>query len=177
MPSSLDLRRVIGRVASYPRLPTMGSYQDRHRSYTRRPISEPQDTTEGTEPAKRSRRPVRLTTSMVRRGSTVRVRQRASRSSCCSAPFVRERVRVANPPTCGLAEPRPSSRYAHSSCPSTPFEAQPEIEIYARLDEGSYERGIEVTDDQLAAVNITRTHVPRRLELQRGPIPRSVVSL
>jgi len=31
-----------------------------------------------------------------------------------------------------------------------------QIEIYARLDEGSYERGIEVTDDQLAAVNITR---------------------
>ncbi|MDQ6730554.1 MAG: ISAzo13 family transposase, partial [Actinomycetota bacterium] len=30
------------------------------------------------------------------------------------------------------------------------------LKIYARLDHGSYERGIEVTDDQLAAVNITR---------------------
>jgi len=30
------------------------------------------------------------------------------------------------------------------------------LKIYARLDEGSYERGVEVTDEQLAAVNITR---------------------
>ena len=30
------------------------------------------------------------------------------------------------------------------------------LKIYARLDEGSYEQGVEVTDDQLATVNITR---------------------
>ena len=30
------------------------------------------------------------------------------------------------------------------------------LKIYARLDEESYERGIDVTDEQLAAVNITR---------------------
>ncbi len=30
------------------------------------------------------------------------------------------------------------------------------LKIYARLDQDSYERGIEVTDEQLAAVNITR---------------------
>jgi hypothetical protein len=30
------------------------------------------------------------------------------------------------------------------------------LKIYARLDEDTYERGIEVTDDQLAAVNIIR---------------------
>jgi len=30
------------------------------------------------------------------------------------------------------------------------------LKIYARLDDGSYERGLEVTDDQLATVNITR---------------------
>jgi hypothetical protein len=30
------------------------------------------------------------------------------------------------------------------------------LKIYARLDDGTYERGIEVTDEQLAAVNITR---------------------
>ncbi|MDQ6730207.1 MAG: ISAzo13 family transposase, partial [Actinomycetota bacterium] len=32
----------------------------------------------------------------------------------------------------------------------------PGLKTYARLDQGSYERGIEVTDDHLAAVNITR---------------------
>ena len=30
------------------------------------------------------------------------------------------------------------------------------LKVYARLDEGTYERGIEITDDQLAAVNLTR---------------------
>ena len=30
------------------------------------------------------------------------------------------------------------------------------LKVYARLDDRSYERGIEVTDEQLAAVNITR---------------------
>jgi len=30
------------------------------------------------------------------------------------------------------------------------------LKIYSRLDQGIYERGVEVTDDQLAAVNITR---------------------
>jgi hypothetical protein len=30
------------------------------------------------------------------------------------------------------------------------------LKVYARLDDGSYQRGIEVTDEQLAAVNITR---------------------
>ena len=30
------------------------------------------------------------------------------------------------------------------------------LQIHARLDDGTYERGIEVTDEQLAAVNITR---------------------
>jgi hypothetical protein len=30
------------------------------------------------------------------------------------------------------------------------------LKVYAQLDRGSYERGIEITDDQLAAVNITR---------------------
>jgi hypothetical protein len=30
------------------------------------------------------------------------------------------------------------------------------LKVYAQLDEGTYERGIEVTDQQLAAVNITR---------------------
>jgi hypothetical protein len=30
------------------------------------------------------------------------------------------------------------------------------LKVYAHLDDSSYERGIEVTDDQLAAVNITR---------------------
>ena len=30
------------------------------------------------------------------------------------------------------------------------------LKIYARLDDRGYERGAEVTDDQLAAVNITR---------------------
>jgi len=30
------------------------------------------------------------------------------------------------------------------------------LKIYARLDDGAYERGIEVTDEQLTAVNITR---------------------
>jgi hypothetical protein len=30
------------------------------------------------------------------------------------------------------------------------------LKVYTRLDEGSYQRGIEVTDEQLAAVNITR---------------------
>ncbi|MGZ3329775.1 MAG: ISAzo13-like element transposase-related protein [Xanthobacteraceae bacterium] len=30
------------------------------------------------------------------------------------------------------------------------------LKIYARLDDQTYERGIDVTDHQLAAVNITR---------------------
>jgi hypothetical protein len=30
------------------------------------------------------------------------------------------------------------------------------LKLYAQLDQGSYERGLEITDDQLAAVNITR---------------------
>jgi Rhodopirellula transposase DDE domain len=30
------------------------------------------------------------------------------------------------------------------------------LKVYAQLDQGSYERGVEITDDQLAAVNITR---------------------
>ena len=30
------------------------------------------------------------------------------------------------------------------------------LKIYARLDEGNYQRGIEITDEQLDAVNITR---------------------
>ena len=30
------------------------------------------------------------------------------------------------------------------------------LKIYARLDDRTYERGIDVTDEQLAAVNITR---------------------
>ncbi len=30
------------------------------------------------------------------------------------------------------------------------------LKVYAQLDQGTYERGLEVTDDQLAAVNITR---------------------
>ena len=30
------------------------------------------------------------------------------------------------------------------------------LKVYARLDDRTYERGIEITDDQLAAVNITR---------------------
>ena len=30
------------------------------------------------------------------------------------------------------------------------------LKVYAQLDDGSYERGIEITDAQLAAVNITR---------------------
>ena len=30
------------------------------------------------------------------------------------------------------------------------------LKVYARLDDGSYERGVDVTDEQLAAVNITR---------------------
>lgn len=30
------------------------------------------------------------------------------------------------------------------------------LQIHARLDDSAYERGIEVTDDQLAAVNVTR---------------------
>ena len=30
------------------------------------------------------------------------------------------------------------------------------LKVYARLDDGNYERGIEITDDQLAAVNLTR---------------------
>jgi Rhodopirellula transposase DDE domain len=30
------------------------------------------------------------------------------------------------------------------------------LKLYARLDEETYERGIDVSDDQLAAVNITR---------------------
>ena len=30
------------------------------------------------------------------------------------------------------------------------------LKLYARLDDQTYERGIDVTDDQLAEVNITR---------------------
>ncbi len=30
------------------------------------------------------------------------------------------------------------------------------LKVYARLDQGSYERGIEITDEQLATINITR---------------------
>lgn len=30
------------------------------------------------------------------------------------------------------------------------------LKVYAQLDERTYEKGIEVDDDQLAAVNITR---------------------
>ena len=30
------------------------------------------------------------------------------------------------------------------------------LKIYARLDDQTYERGVDVTDDQLATVNITR---------------------
>jgi Rhodopirellula transposase DDE domain len=30
------------------------------------------------------------------------------------------------------------------------------LKLYAQLDQGTYERGLEITDDQLAAVNITR---------------------
>ena len=30
------------------------------------------------------------------------------------------------------------------------------LKLYARLDDQTYERGIDVTDEQLAAVNITR---------------------
>jgi Rhodopirellula transposase DDE domain len=30
------------------------------------------------------------------------------------------------------------------------------LKVYAQLDQGTYERGLEITDDQLAAVNITR---------------------
>jgi len=30
------------------------------------------------------------------------------------------------------------------------------LKLYARLDDATYERGIDITDDQLAAVNITR---------------------
>ena len=30
------------------------------------------------------------------------------------------------------------------------------LKLYARLDEETYERGIDITDEQLAAVNITR---------------------
>ena len=30
------------------------------------------------------------------------------------------------------------------------------LKVYARLDDGNYERGIEITDEQLATVNITR---------------------
>ena len=30
------------------------------------------------------------------------------------------------------------------------------LKLYARLDDRTYERGIEITDEQLAAVNITR---------------------
>ena len=30
------------------------------------------------------------------------------------------------------------------------------LKIYARLDDQTYERGLDVTDEQLAAVNITR---------------------
>jgi len=30
------------------------------------------------------------------------------------------------------------------------------LKVYARLDDREYEKGVEVTDDQLAAVNITR---------------------
>jgi hypothetical protein len=30
------------------------------------------------------------------------------------------------------------------------------LKLYARLDPEAYERGIEITDEQLAAVNITR---------------------
>jgi Rhodopirellula transposase DDE domain len=30
------------------------------------------------------------------------------------------------------------------------------LKVYAQLDNRDYERGVEVTDDQLAAVNITR---------------------
>jgi hypothetical protein len=30
------------------------------------------------------------------------------------------------------------------------------LKVYAQLDQGTYERGLEITDDQLAAVNLTR---------------------
>jgi hypothetical protein len=30
------------------------------------------------------------------------------------------------------------------------------LKLYAQLDQGTYERGLEITDDQLATVNITR---------------------
>ena len=30
------------------------------------------------------------------------------------------------------------------------------LKVYAQLDQGTYERGLEITNDQLAAVNLTR---------------------
>ena len=50
------------------------------------------------------------------------------------------------------------------------------LKVYAQLDDGSYERGVEITDEQLAREHHP-PHVPRRLELHRQPFTHSVVSL
>jgi len=49
------------------------------------------------------------------------------------------------------------------------------LEVYARLDERSYQRGVKVSDAQLAAVNLTRDEFHPEWNYVIHPQNRSVV--
>jgi len=107
--------------------PGTGTVRDHHRSHRRR-LRRCRGTASGYsfgESSASRASPNAVVAFPSSQGSFVIVAARppgASRASTFSSAFSAS-ARVAKPPTCGLAEPRPSSRYryAHSGCPLPPF--------------------------------------------------------